>query len=131
MLDKSETILDQVARDAVSAAKNAAQAVEVARQVQMNLVKESEKKIIDEERMGEIVGEQVLKVLSLGSDKDRALVLARVPYICQEIRDINASLQEIQKAVVYVPIMQRLVFGVVSIMLIAMASAIVALVVVK
>lgn len=69
-------------REAVHAAKNAAQLLEVARQQQI-------------ENLGDIVQARFEHVLSLGTESERAIILARVPYICQDIKEINVSLAQI------------------------------------
>lgn len=72
----------QASHEAIYAAKNAAQALEIARQEQMN-------------NLGDIVQERFEHVLALGTEQEKSIVLARVPYICQDIKDIKGSLQGI------------------------------------
>lgn len=81
--------------------------------------------------IGDVVQQKVTEALSGGTDKERALVLARVPYICSEIEDINKTLKAIEEKLVYVPLMQRLVFGLVTMVLIAVTTALIGLVVLK
>ena len=118
--------LDQTSHDAVQAARKLQHAVELARQTQM------ERASMDSEaRMGEIFREQLVDVLSRGTEKDRALILARVPYICAEITGINHNLEIIKEKLVYAPLIQKLVFGMVTIILTAVVGALVALVVIE
>lgn len=139
-MPEEKIILDDKAKEAVHAARDAAQAVEIVRQLQTehaasvaaeNAAKSVAQKMIDEQRMGEITYEQIMKALSMGSEKDRAIVLARVPYICSEITNINTALEEIKEILVYVPLIQRMVFGVAAIILLAVTGALVALVVIE
>lgn len=109
-MNGEHVILDDKAKEAVQAAGDAAHAVEVARQTQLEAAAEfaSQKaaslaaehisqKIVDEGRMGEIMRENVQYVLSRGTESERALILARVPYICADIKDMKASIQAIEK----------------------------------
>lgn len=70
--------------EAVHAARDAAQALEVARVQQM-------------ENLGDMVQERFEHVLSRGTEQDKSIILARVPYICQDIKGINVALGEINK----------------------------------
>lgn len=79
-----DTELSPESREAVHKAKNAAQAVEVARIQQM-------------ESMGDMVQERIEHVLARGTEQEKSLILARVPYICQDIKGINSTLVEILK----------------------------------
>lgn len=114
-----EPILDEQARKAVHAARDAAQAVEIVRQLQAD-----EASLKANENMAAVVRHEMINVLSQGTEKERAVLLARVPYICQEIKDfkdfnkdINVSLNKIQETIVYIPLLQKLVFGMVGIVL--------------
>jgi hypothetical protein len=137
-MPNNEHILNAEARKAVHAIRDAAHATEVARQIQAEQATEQAaqiaaqtiaQKLVDEQRMGEITYEQVMKALSMGSEKDRAVVLARVPYICSEITNINKTLEEIKKAVIYVPLMQKMLFTTASMVLVSVVGALIALVV--
>ncbi len=129
-----EIVLDQKAIEAVHAARDAAQAVETIRQIQIiRLADEAskkaaeiasnrvEEKLIDEQRMSEIVKTQVENVLAKGTEQDRAIILARVPYICQDIKKTDGRLENIEKSVDQLteslatfPLIQKLVFGLVG-----------------
>ncbi len=110
---KDGIILDDKAQEAIDAATNAAHTVEVVRQSQLDQASNNaaikaadlaaeniSNKIIDEQRMATIMREQMMNVLSQGTEKDRSIILARVPYICQEIKDINANIAWIVKLVI-------------------------------
>lgn len=75
--------LPEASHEAVHAARNAAQALELSRQRQID-------------SMGDIVQERIERVLARGSEQERSIILARVPYICQDIKNINAVLSNIQ-----------------------------------
>lgn len=75
--------LPQASHDAVYADRDAAQALEVSRQLQIKSV-------------GDIVQERIEHVLAKGTEQEKSIILARVPYICQDIKTINATLQEIK-----------------------------------
>lgn len=109
-MSETEPILDETARKAVHAARDAQFAVELSRKEQ-------------EERMGEVIRNSMTDVLSMGSDRERAIVLARVPYICTEIEVINKRLEKIQKDLRYSPLIQMLVFGMVAIMMTILVTA--------
>lgn len=137
-MEPKETVLDPKAREAVHAARDAAHAIEMARQAQVHATEKIEQKLVDEGRMAEIVHEQVTDVLSRGTESQRAIILARVPYICADITTIkktmentDAKLDLIAEKLVYVPMMQKLVFGLVSIILVAVAGALMGLVIIK
>lgn len=122
----TEVTLDEQARQAVHAARNAAQAVEVARQTQFNTAK-----AVDEKRMGEIVRAQMADVLSSGTESERSIILARVPYICADIKEINASLKVITETMSTYPIVKALVFGFAGLILTSVVGALIALVVTR
>lgn len=138
--------LDDAAKEAVHAAKNAAQAVEVARQAQSETatqraaeiastlaVERVTEKIIDEQRMGEVVRQQIEHVLSRGSEQQGALILARVPYICQDIKEMKAAIQGIEANIEdkfvtryeFSPV-RMLTYGIVGLLLTATIGAMVA-----
>ncbi len=140
---ESELQLDEKAKEAVTAAKNAAYAVELARQAQISnfAVETAQKaaevaserikeKIIDEQRMAIIVKHQVENVLLKGTEQERSMILARVPYICQDIKktdgrleNIEQSIQDIKENVSTFPLIQKLVFGLVGAILAGAVSA--------
>lgn len=76
--------IPQASREAVHKARDAAQALEIARVTQA-------------ESIGDIVQERFEHVLSQGTESQRAIILARVPYICQDIKAINVTLGDINK----------------------------------
>ncbi len=136
--------LDDAAKEAVHAAKNAAQAIEVARQVQfehasadaaqkaaMMASEQVRKKIVDEVRMGEIMRDAVQHVLTQGTDSERELIIARVPYICEEIRNINVNLERIVRSQTYSPLVEKLVFGFVIMIMVAVVGGLIGLVIVR
>lgn len=84
-----------------------------------------------DDRLGEIMRESVTHVLAEGTEAERALILARVPYICADIKAIKEMLQKIMESQVYTPLVQKIVFGLVSLILIAVAVALVDLVILK
>lgn len=125
-------VLDEKGREAVHAARDAAFAIEVTRQAQARdmmdkaasvAVEVAAQKVIDERRMGQIVQERVEHVLSMGTERERAVVLARVPYICAEITNINSMLEEIRERTTYMPLIQKLVFGLVGMCLVGFMGA--------
>ncbi len=63
-------------REAVHAARDAAQKLEIARQQQILSI-------------GDMVQERVENVLARGTEQEKSIILARVPYICQDIKEIN------------------------------------------
>lgn len=90
-------VLDQKEREAVHAAREAAQADLMARKVQIQEVASKiTENIPDEQRMAEVVREQVEHVLAKGTEQERAMIYARVPYICQDIKDIRKSIEGIE-----------------------------------
>lgn len=144
-------VLDDKAREAVHAARNAAQAVEEARQTQLEAAAEfaSQKaaalaadkisqKIVDEERMAHIIKEQVENVLARGTEQDKTAILVRVPYICQDIKEMKASIGAIEKNIEdkfvtryeFSPV-RMLAYGVAGLLLTATVGAMVAAVFVK
>ncbi len=141
-IETPEVVLEPKAREAVHAARDAAYAVELARQVQIaKFVDEAsqkatevaaarlEEKIVDETRLSQIVRQQLINVLSKGTEQDRALILARVPYICQDIKNINANLEEIKGALSTYPLIRTLVFGFVGLILVSVVGALLTFVV--
>lgn len=53
-------------------------------------------KLLDEERLGEMIRKQMYDVLARGTEHEKAVILARVPYICQDIKNIDARLLSIE-----------------------------------
>lgn len=90
-------ILNETARDAVHAQRDAAQAVEIARTKQIQDVADKVTEFIpDEEQMARIVRTQVEHVLAQGTEHEKSLILARVPFICQDIKNIDGRLMAIE-----------------------------------
>ncbi len=143
MIEESpEVVLDPKAREAVHAARDAAYAIELARQVQIAKFSEEssqraaeatsarlEEKIVDETRLSQIVRQQLINVLSKGSEQEKSLILARVPYICQDIKNINANLEELKDAFSTYPLIKTLVFGFVGLILVSVVGALLTFVV--
>lgn len=115
-------ILDEKQREAVHAARNAAQAVEIARAQQIQEVADRVTEFIpDENQMARIIREQVENVLAHGTEQDKSMILARVPYICQDIKDINArgerievSIEELKEKFSTYPLVKTIVFSFVA-----------------
>lgn len=133
-------ILDEKAREAVHAAKNAAQAIEIVRQEQVDKATDRAaeaaaervaERLLDDERLSKIVHKQLVNVLSVGTDNERALVLARVPYICADIRSINVNLELLKTSLSTYPVVKSLVFGFAGLILTTVVGALIALVVIK
>lgn len=76
--------IPEASHEAVHAARDAAQALEVAREQQV-------------QKLGNIVQERFERVLAFGTEQEKSMILARVPYICQDIKDINGTLSEIKR----------------------------------
>lgn len=115
------TNLSDASREAVHTARDAAQALEVARQMQ----------IIDRTEMAAIIREQLTAVLAGGSEHERELILARVPYICNDIKTINTNIAKLTDMLGTYPIIRNLVFGGAGMILTAVMSALIYLVVIK
>lgn len=89
--DPQKTDAENASDAAVHAAKNAAQTVELARQLQVdNAAEHAATKIA--QNMGDIVQDRIEHVLARGTEQDKSIILARVPYICQDIKAINKAL---------------------------------------
>lgn len=132
--------LSDEAKERIHAAKNAAQADEVARvelaeraatEAAVRSEERLAEKIVDEERLAVIVRKQLQYVLSEGSETNRSIILARVPYICADIKAINANVQELKELLGTYPVVKSLVFGVVSMILTSVVGALLALVIMK
>ncbi len=89
-------ILPEESKDAVHAARDAAHAVEMAREVQTTRVAEAAANKVSE-NIGDILQTRIEHVLSRGTEQEKSIILARVPYICQDIKGINAALADIVK----------------------------------
>lgn len=88
-------ILDQSSREAVHAAKNAAQALELARVKQINDIADKVTEFIpDEDQMARIVRTQVEHVLARGTEQEKSIILARVPFLCQDVKDTKTELKK-------------------------------------
>jgi len=126
------TEAQEVSEVAAHKAKSAAAAVELAREVQQKeLIDRVTKDIVGERRLAEVVKEQVENVLATGSEQEKTLVLARVPFICQDIKDIHSTLVKINEALRYMPLIQILVFGLVGMIVIAVIGALISLVILQ
>ncbi len=110
-------------RDAVHAQRNAAQAVETARAVQMAAISENTTQALAE-ALREVFGEY--------TEQQRFIDTKRIPLICKQIDSIHDALQEIKDNMVnqdqFWPV-RTIVYGLVGIMLTGMVGAIVLLVV--
>ncbi len=88
---------------AVHKVKNAQTAIELARQVQIDeAVQNSADKMT--QNMGDIVQERIEHVLARGTEQEKSIILARVPYICQDIKSMNAVLSEIRNMMAQVKV---------------------------
>lgn len=87
-------IAESQSAEAINATKNAAEAVERARAAQLAAAV-----TLTEERMANIVKHQVENVLATGSEQEKSIILARVPYICQDIKNFNARGERVEQAV--------------------------------
>lgn len=94
MGDVEVTLAESQSAEAINATKNAAEAVERARAAQLAAAV-----TLTEERMASIVKHQVENVLASGSEQDKSIILARVPYICQDIKNFNARGERVEQAV--------------------------------
>lgn len=90
--------LPEASHEAVHAARDHAQKVEMAREVQTTRVAKAAADEVSQ-NIGEIVRGSLEHVLARGTETERAIILARVPYICQDIKGINKSLDEIKKMI--------------------------------
>ncbi len=86
--------LPEASHEAVHAARDHAQKVELAREVQTNRVA---KATVDEvsASIGNIVRSNIEHVLARGTEQEKSIILARVPYICQDIKGIDQKLENI------------------------------------
>lgn len=115
----TDPILDEKERAAVHAQRDAAQAVEIVRKKQMvEAVQLATEQIPNKDEMAEVMREQFENVLAKGTEQEKSLILARVPYICQDIKNINArgerleeSMDKIQILLATYPLVSKLVFG--------------------
>ncbi len=96
MESKDYIDLPEASHEAVHAARDAAQAVELARQLQTDKAAEAAANKITQ-NMGDILQTRLEHVLARGTEQEKAIILARVPYICQDIKGINEALQNIVK----------------------------------
>ena len=86
--------LPEDSHDAVHAARDHAQRVEMAREVQTTRVAKATADEVSA-NIGDIVRSNIEHVLAKGTEQEKSIILARVPYICQDIKAINSSLKEI------------------------------------
>lgn len=119
----------EASREAVHAAKNAAQAVEVARTLQAAVLHESTTQSLSD-ALRQVFGEY--------SEQQRFVDLKKIPLLCKQIENIDANISEIKGLIKlsddkYVnqdqfwPI-KTLVYGVVGLMLTGVVTALLALV---
>lgn len=88
--------LPEASHEAVHAARDAAQAIELSRQLQTEKAAEAAVSKVTN-RMGDIMQERMEHVLAKGTEQDKAMILARVPFICQDIKSISFALREISQ----------------------------------
>lgn len=88
--------LPEESHEAVHAARDHAQKVEMAREVQTTRVARATAEEVSA-NIGDIVRTNIEHVLARGTEQDKSIILARVPYICQDIKSINGALDEIKK----------------------------------
>lgn len=122
-------ILNEKERQAVHAQRDAAQADILVRKVQIQEIAEKvTEKIPDQDQLAFIVRQQVENVLAHGTEQEKAMILARVPYICQDIKDIKGSLSNMEEKLTYVPLIQKIVFGGSSVILLGALTAVLAMI---
>ncbi len=95
-MQKETQQLPDASRTAVHAARDAAQAVELAREIQTNRAAEAAVSKVSQD-IGDILQNRIEHVLAKGTEQEKSIILARVPYICQDIKGINAALADIVK----------------------------------
>jgi predicted nucleotide-binding protein (sugar kinase/HSP70/actin superfamily) len=86
--------LPEASHEAVHAARDHAQKVEMARQMQTTEAAEAAAFAVSE-NIGDILQSRIEHVLAKGTEQEKSIILARVPYICQDIKNINKSLDKI------------------------------------
>jgi len=129
------TLAESQSAEAINATKNAAEAIERARAAQLAAAV-----TVNEERMAIIVKHQVENVLASGSEQEKSIILARVPYICQDIRNINSrgerleeTLTELKQGLALLQqrsdLTTKIVYGAVLIIVTGFLGALVALVI--
>lgn len=87
--------LPEASHEAVHKARDAAQAVELARQLQTTEAAEAAAQKVTA-NIGDIIQSRVEHVLARGTEQEKSIILARVPYICQDIKGINQALSDIR-----------------------------------
>ena len=132
-MSKKEITIDTKAQEAVDAQTTAAHAVEVVRQEQLAVAaaERAIEKRADEGRIAEIVKEQLENVLAAGSEQEKTFILARVKYVCQDIKDMKTTLQELTKLLATYPLVKTVVFSFIGLVLIAFIGAVISLVIMK
>lgn len=86
--------LPEESHEAVHAARDHAQKVELAREVQTTRVAKAAADEVSS-NIGEIVRYNIEHVLARGTEQEKSIILARVPYICQDIKNIDKRLEKI------------------------------------
>lgn len=92
--DPNYNDLPEASHDAVHAARDHAQKVEMAREVQTTRVAKATADEVSA-NIGDIVRYNIEHVLAKGTEQDKSIILARVPYICQDIKNIDKRLEKI------------------------------------
>ncbi len=123
---------EEASRIAVHAQKNAAQAVEMARAAQMQAHDEITTKALAT-ALREVFGEQ--------EESQRFIDTKRIPLICKDISEMRGNISDIKEMFIaadkryvnqdqFSPV-QKLVYGVVALILTAVMGALIALVVIR
>lgn len=86
----------EASKEAVHATRDAAQKIEVARQIQTVEAANAAANRVTQ-NIGDIMQDRIEYVLARGTEQEKSIILARVPFICQDIKSINKSLDNIEK----------------------------------
>ncbi len=114
---------EQASAEAVHKVKNAQQAVEMARHVQIE-------SILTSDIFVKTVEAAVIKGFSASAGEGRYIDVTRIPLICQSIVGIDKKLEQLVTQQEFWPV-KTLVYGIVGLMLSGMVGALLMLILVK
>lgn len=98
--------------EAIETAAAHAQAVETSRVEHLNAM-------LSSPELSKTLEDAVVRALGRGASENRYIDIGRIPFICDDISAINKSLQDITKSLSTYPLVKMLVFGCVSLILVA------------
>lgn len=113
-MDTNDLNPEQASAEAVHKTKNAQQAVEMARQVQLEA-------ILNSSRLSNTIQDAVIAALNRGAAEKKYIDIGRIPFICDDIRGIHSLITIMNENV---SLVKKIVFGFIAAILLGVLGTV-------